>query len=302
MIDEEYGAPQLSPATSRRIDWEAIRAILVLILDQLPGDRAGGGVEAVRITPEEIRRAFGHVDAEFGRVLGPLRRQLTLLHALLPLAFAAMSAGAALSLVDAWGSAVLTMSGALVWSGLSWSVLRMERDRTTLELIPARYRLALESAENSGQFKSLLNQFLLEIARLVGKDSSGIGGTVRRVPVEVSSWLRSARTAWIDSRRGRAECWVERITDGSAWCNAQIGGIVLPMKVPSHTLMEFGLQEGDTFDWVIPPDGRLRAQDIRRALSPSSLSREQDRRIDELYEKHRHRTADDVLKMFQERA
>ena len=42
---------------SRRIDWEAIRGILVLILDQLPGDRAGGGGEAVRITPEEIPQA-----------------------------------------------------------------------------------------------------------------------------------------------------------------------------------------------------------------------------------------------------
>ena len=123
---------------------------------------------------------------------------------------------------------------------------------------------------------------------------------VNRLLSRLQSLWTACRTAWLDARRRSADCWIEKTADGIAWCYASVGDVVLPVNLPIEILAEFGLKEGDSFCWSIPPDGRLRASDIRRGPAPLALSREQDRRIDRLHEEHRDRSAEDVLKLFQQ--
>jgi hypothetical protein len=159
----------LSKRTSRKIDWSTVTDTIGLTLDQLSHGR-GGGAEghspADAVDPAIVRQAFQHVEAEFKRVLEPLRGQMKVVSALVLVSLAIMVAGAALAFVNPWGGSILSLGGVGSVLGLLVRAWQLSRDQAMLELIPARYSLALQLCSSPQQCKQILTQFLSETSSL----------------------------------------------------------------------------------------------------------------------------------------
>jgi hypothetical protein len=161
------------------LDWDRITAIVHLVLDRLPGDRSGapdgaGGLGNDALSAEEVRRAFEDVELEFKRVLGPLRSQMRLLRPLLLLPVALLISGTGLSFFHPLGGAVLSVAGATAWFTLYRKIWQIDYEHAFIELIPIRYKLALQFCKTHSERKTVLNLFLKETAPFVqGKRKKG---------------------------------------------------------------------------------------------------------------------------------
>jgi hypothetical protein len=153
----------LSSTTAHRIDWQVIEDVFGLTAGQ--ERRAASGATANEPLSAEdrddARRAFAVAQQEFGKTLVWLRTTMRLSLAAIILAVAVGVAGGALIQISPWASLISIASiGSLF--GLLPKAFGLARDQAMLELIPARYTLALELCATKQDLQKLLTRFLDE--------------------------------------------------------------------------------------------------------------------------------------------
>lgn len=123
--------------------------------------------EEIRVDPTLIRReAFGHAEAEFQWVLKPLRAQMKIVSGLVLVSIAVAITGAALASVTPWVRGVMSVGGIETLFGLLFKAWQLSRDQAMLELIRARYGIALQLATSPREVKQILTQFLAETSSI----------------------------------------------------------------------------------------------------------------------------------------
>ena len=75
---------------------------------------------------------------------------------------AATIAGAAFAMVNPWMGSAVSVAGIGSMFGILTRMWRLAKDQAMLELIPARYELALQLAASPEQFSAILNEFMRE--------------------------------------------------------------------------------------------------------------------------------------------
>lgn len=159
----------LSSSTSSKIDWKTINDVLGVAVDELGPDRSAksqGSQSTTTIDAKAIRRAFTVVKDEFQRVLDPLRKQMKVVSMLIFVSLAISISGALISFINPWGGGILTITGVGALFGLLVRIWKLSRDQAMLELVPARYELALQMCTNPNQFSEILTQFMRETSSL----------------------------------------------------------------------------------------------------------------------------------------
>ena len=115
------------------------------------------GVEDQKV----LRSAFDAAEQAFHVVLRPLRNLMRLITVLLIVSIAVTIAGAALMTLTRWAGA-LSVGGLISMFGLLTKAWSLARDQAMLELIPARYELALQVCASKKQAAAIVNAFLKE--------------------------------------------------------------------------------------------------------------------------------------------
>ncbi|TPI31490.1 hypothetical protein FJ414_23310 [Mesorhizobium sp. B3-1-6] len=160
----------LSTVTARRINWRLIDDALGTALDQSGPDR--GGRETTgrpnSASDETLQRAFAIVSSEFLRVLDPLRTQVKFVSWLILASIAVTIAGGVLAFLQPVGGGILTLAGIGTLFGLLVKAWQLARDQAMLELVPARYELALRYARSNKQESELIKQFMTETSSIRG--------------------------------------------------------------------------------------------------------------------------------------
>jgi len=155
----------LSRGTSRRIDWTRITDVLRVTADRFGEHRSGASTENQDYLRSEdliaLQSAFSVAEQAFRTVLRPLRNLMRLVTVLLILSIAVTIAGAALAMLTRWAS-ILSVAGLISMFGLLTKAWTLARDRAMLELIPARYELALKVCTSKKQAGTIVNDFLKE--------------------------------------------------------------------------------------------------------------------------------------------
>ncbi|MES2442462.1 MAG: hypothetical protein V4574_06495 [Pseudomonadota bacterium] len=165
-------ADSLSRQTANRVNWGLVDDALGAALDQQGPDRGGradrkrSGV--VGHDHDALQDAFAVVRSEFLRVLDPLRRQIALVTWLIFGSVAMTIAGGVLAFLQPVGGGVLTLAGVGTLFGLILKAWQLARDQAMLELVPARYELALRFAQSPAQSSELIRQFMTETSSIRG--------------------------------------------------------------------------------------------------------------------------------------
>lgn len=160
----------LSGAASRQLQWEKIADAIRISLNQIGGDRGtastkGADLELGADQRAVVERAFELARQEFRRVLEHQRRMMQFVTYILLGSIALSIAGATLLRLTPWGGAVSIASLAALL-GLLYKGWQLTRDQAMLELIPARYELAMQIATSKRQAEAILNAFLKETSSL----------------------------------------------------------------------------------------------------------------------------------------
>jgi hypothetical protein len=153
----------LSGPTTKQVDWQVIEDIFGLMANQQrkagPTTPANGPLSAD--DREAARRAFDVAKQEFAKALLWIRTTMRLSLAAIILAVGVGVAGGALIQISPWASLISIASiGSLF--GLLTKTFSLARDQAMLELIPARYTLALELCMTKQDLQKLVMQFLDE--------------------------------------------------------------------------------------------------------------------------------------------
>lgn len=157
----------LSRSTSRRINWNQITDILRLTADRIGGERSDG--KSLVDVPDTLnsedtkvlQAAFQTASQAFREVLRPLRNLMRITITLLMLSIAVTIAGATLATITPWAGLV-SAGGVISMFGLLTKAWKLARDQAMLELIPARYELALQVSTSKKQASTIINAFLRE--------------------------------------------------------------------------------------------------------------------------------------------
>jgi hypothetical protein len=169
-MDAETPSYRLSGAASQQLDWKRLADPIRIALTQLGGDRgrataddadAAIGVEQRAV----LERAFAMARAEFRRVLEHQRNAMKFVTILLLVTLALAVASTTLLRMTPWGSTV-SIASLVGLVGLLYKAWQLTRDQAMLELIPARYELAMGIATSKRQVEQVLNAFLKETSSL----------------------------------------------------------------------------------------------------------------------------------------
>ena len=163
----------LSRAAASRINWEPILDEIGLVAGQVRSTKrrpeesdaqSGREVEGRR---ESLLLSLAHLKEEFENTLGWLRRIMRVVIALVVGAVALTVAGAALLQVTPYAG-LLSIAGIGSLLGLLTKAWRIARDQAMLELVPARYTLAIELARSDEDIQKIIADFLAETSSLRG--------------------------------------------------------------------------------------------------------------------------------------
>ena len=157
----------LSTAARARVDWQRITDAFGL---QSGTMRQSGGSadDNTLITPEERSRLQKAVDLagqEFDTALGSLRRLSRLVIGGIVVALAIAIVGGALLQLTPYAS-IISVAGIGSLFALLTQAWRISRDQVMLELIPARYSLAVEFCRTRKDVQRLVAAFLDETSSL----------------------------------------------------------------------------------------------------------------------------------------
>jgi hypothetical protein len=162
-----------SHATAKRINWTAIK-------DSSIGTSVRGGdatgitrmadspVAAREVQASDLERVFATMRSEFKSALSGLRRLMNIILLLAGLSLAAAIAGTIIAgtLRAIFGGMALSTVGVVALIDLLRRVARLGREQAMLELIPAKYELALSIAETSEDRRKVLNSLMKEMDSL----------------------------------------------------------------------------------------------------------------------------------------
>ena len=164
---------ELSGATAAHaaahVDWNAIDVAFGALDDTVergapsrPADRDDKLSEDDRAA---VRRAFEIAREEFGGTLGWIGRMIRYAVGGIVFALALAVASGALLLFTPWAS-LISVATLGVLLGLLYRAIGLARDQAMLELIPARYALAVELSSTKRDLKRLQARFLDETRSL----------------------------------------------------------------------------------------------------------------------------------------
>jgi hypothetical protein len=167
----------LSPRTAQRVQWNLASDTARLLLAEVDTERGRAATSErpvassseFAVNEERVRRAFEQAKLEFSRVLGPTRKGMQWSLAIAVIALAVTVAGAALSFLNPWGGGLVSLAGLGVMLGYLRRAWMLNRDQLLLELVPARYELALTLARTKEQYAQILRTFLKETDSLHSK-------------------------------------------------------------------------------------------------------------------------------------
>jgi hypothetical protein len=160
---------RLSLTTSARVDWALVGDGARLLLGEIDTDRGrAASAEStaragVAVDQAIVQRAFEQARQEFARVLAPTKRSIQWAFVIVVVALALTVSGGALSFLGPWWrGGLLSLAGLGTMLGYLRRAWLLTRDQLLLELVPARYELALTLATSPTQYAQILREFLKE--------------------------------------------------------------------------------------------------------------------------------------------
>ena len=159
--------PPFSSSVAKRLDWNRVTDAFG-VLSQTERATASDTVSDKALTDEErahLRHALNVLKEEFSRVLRSLSRAFQIVVLAMVVALALAVAGGALLQVTPYAS-VISIAGVGALFGLLGRAWQLARDQAMLELIPARYALAIEGCRTTRDAQKFISTFLAETASL----------------------------------------------------------------------------------------------------------------------------------------
>jgi hypothetical protein len=161
---------RLSNKASSMVNWARVDDGIRLVLSELDPTRslssAAPGNALPMVDHEVVRRAFDQAKGEFQKVLAPMKRGLQLAFGMVIASLALAISGVALSFLNPWGGGFLSLAGLGTMVGFFRRAWELNRDQAMLELVPARYELALNLSTSSQEYERILREFLKETATM----------------------------------------------------------------------------------------------------------------------------------------
>jgi hypothetical protein len=155
-----------SHATVKRINWTAIKDSSIGMSVRGGGATAGGAAREVQAA--DLERVFATMRSEFKSALSGLRRLMNIILLLAGVSLAAAIAGTIIAgtLRAIVSGMALSTVGVVALIDLFRRVARLGREQAMLELIPAKYELALNIAETPEDRRKVLNSLMKEMDSL----------------------------------------------------------------------------------------------------------------------------------------
>jgi hypothetical protein len=169
MSTNHQNSQKLSSLSARQLNWEKVTDAIRFTAAELGvmrGEEAKSATERAPVDPTVIEKAFSVYKAEFAKAATWSRRAVNLALALLVLALAVAAVGALLFSTTAWGGGILVVAGLSGLLGMVAQVRQLSRDQLMLEMIPAKYELALRLASSPEQYRTTLEAMLAETQSL----------------------------------------------------------------------------------------------------------------------------------------
>jgi hypothetical protein len=166
MIPSSVNVPPLQPVTVKHVDWDIVEDVFgaLGVLDR--ADRSSLSLEPLSEERRAaIEKAFEVAIAEFGKTLKWLRATVKFSVLGIIVAVTLAVAGGVLVQVTPWAGVVsLATIGSLFM--LIPKTLALARDQAMLELVPARYSLAIGLCATNKDAQMLVSKFLEETSSL----------------------------------------------------------------------------------------------------------------------------------------
>lgn len=166
----------LSRSASSKVNWQRVTDALGVKSSVMRGEESSTGGGGGIITAEEreqLRRGIAVVRQEFAVTLGAIRNVMRIVMIAVVVALALSVAGGALIQVTPYASLISVASIGSLFA-LLFKAWQLSRDQAMLELIPARYSMAIEFCHTHEDAQKLIGAFLAETSSLrAGEDSKG---------------------------------------------------------------------------------------------------------------------------------
>lgn len=164
----------LSSSTRAKVNWLIINDTLGMLAGTLRGTTADQTLALSAADRKRLREGFELVRNEFAKTLAGLKVMTRLILGAIVIALAVAIGGGALLQISPWASIIPIASvGTLV--GLLAKMYQLARDQVLLELVPARYELAMEFCQTRADAQNLMAKFLAETTSLSTKTTKTAG-------------------------------------------------------------------------------------------------------------------------------
>ncbi len=175
----------LSSDTRHRVNWQLINDTLGMLAGTRRGTTADQPLALSAADRKRLRQAFELVRNEFATTLAGLKIMTRLILAGIVIALAVAIGGGALMQISPWAS-IIPIASVGTLAGLLAKMYQLARDQVLLELVPARYELAMEFCRTQADAQDLMAKFLLETTSLSGKATCHFPKLTSVIGVEIS--------------------------------------------------------------------------------------------------------------------
>jgi ligand-binding sensor domain-containing protein len=161
--------PKLSKLSSRQVNWERLTNDIRLTsaeLGRTKGKREEAKAGVLPVPLADIEKAFQVFKDEFVKASTGARRMLMIFIGVLLLVLASAFVGVLLFPTTEWGGGILAAVGIAGLLGTVHQVYQLSRDVLMLDLIPAKYELALSLASSHDHYQTILDNLLAELHSL----------------------------------------------------------------------------------------------------------------------------------------